>query len=68
MNVETETEAAQIPFLGIHKWDFHCSVQWSSFVEMGDPEVRTSSFTQPLKIQEIRPSRVFALVRATNNC
>ncbi len=27
MNVEIGTEeAAQIPFLGIHKWDFRCSV------------------------------------------
>jgi hypothetical protein len=26
MNVVTKTEAAQFLFLGIHKWDFRCSV------------------------------------------
>jgi hypothetical protein len=26
MIVETGTEAGAIPFLGIHKWDFRCSV------------------------------------------
>ncbi len=26
INVEIETEAAQFLFLGIHKWDFRCSV------------------------------------------
>ncbi len=26
MNVEIGTEARAIPFLGIHKWDFRCSV------------------------------------------
>jgi hypothetical protein len=26
MNAEIKTEAAQFLFLGIHKWDFRCSV------------------------------------------